>query len=114
MSKKKFRDKKEKKQNDELRSIRQEMLELFDSNPGRGYDFKQVAKRIGLKKKALNSHIFTLLEELEEEGLIRHLPNGAFTSTRKAETLSGKVDHVNPRFAYVVTGQPGKIGRAHV
>ena len=107
MSKKKFKDKKERKQNDELRSIREEMLELFDSNPGRGFDFKQIAKRIGLKKKALNNHLFTLLEELEEEGLIKHLPTGAFTSTKKVEMLTGRVDHVNPRFAYVVTGQPG-------
>ena len=107
MSKKKFKEKKEKKHKDERRSLRQEMLELFDENPGRGYDFKQIARRIGLKKKALNKDLFALLEELEEDGKIKQLPNGSFTSTKKPETLSGKVDHVNPRFAYIVTGIPG-------
>ena len=83
------------------------MLELFDENPGRGYDFKQIARKIGLKKKALNKDLFSLLEKLEEDGKIRQLPNGSFTTTKKPETISGKVDHVNPRFAYVVTGIPG-------
>ena len=107
MSKKKFREKKEKKHKDERKSLRQEMLELFDQNPGRGYDFKQIARKISLKKKALNKDLFALLEELEEDGRIKQLPNGSFTSTKKPETLSGKVDHVNPRFAYIVTGIPG-------
>ena len=107
MSKKKFKEKKEKKHKDERKSLRQEMLELFDENPGRSYDFKQIARKIGLKKKALNKDLFALLEELEEDGKIRQLPNGSFTTTKKPETISGKVDHVNPRFAYVVTGIPG-------
>jgi ribonuclease R len=107
MSKKKFKEKKEKKHKDERKSLRQEMLELFDQNPGRGYDFKQIARKISLKKKALNKDLFALLEELEEDGRIKQLPNGSFTSTKKPETLSGKVDHVNPRFAYIVTGIPG-------
>ena len=107
MSKKKFKEKKEKKHKDERRSLRQEMLDLFDENPGRGYDFKQIARKIGLKKKALNKDLFSLLEDLEEEGKIRQLPNGSFASTKKPETISGKVDHVNPRFAYIVTGIPG-------
>lgn len=107
MSKKKFKEKKEKKDKDERKSLRQEMLDLFDENAGRAYDFKQIARKIGLKKKALNKDLFTLLEELEEDGKIRQLPNGSFTTTKKPETVSGKVDHVNPRFAYVVTGIPG-------
>ena len=107
MSKKKFKEKKEKKNNSEIKSLRNEMLEIFESNPGRGYEFKQIAKKIGLKKKALNNDLFTLLEALEEDGLIKQLPNGAFTSTKKTEAFTGRVDHVNPRFAYVVTGEAG-------
>ena len=48
-----------------------------------------------------------MLDVLERDGKIKQLPNGSFTSTRKAETISGKVDHVNPKFAYIVTGQEG-------
>lgn len=104
MSKKKPKEKKEKKHKDERRSLRQEMLELFDQNPGRGYDFKQIARRVGLKKKTLNKDLFDLLAKLEDEGKIRQLPNGSYTTTRKPERITGRVDHVNPRFAYVVTG----------
>jgi len=105
MSKKKFKEKKEEHHKQEIKSIRKEILSLFEDNPGRGYDFKQIARRVGLKKKALNKDLFSLLDALEEEGKIRHLPNGAFTSTKKAEVIRGKVDHVNPRFAYIITSE---------
>ena len=106
MSKKKFKERKEENNKQELKSIRKELLPLFEENPGRGYDFKQIARRVGLKKKALNKDLFSLLDALEEEGKIRRLPNGAFTSTKKAEVIRGRVDHVNPRFAYIITGEP--------
>ena len=106
MSKKKFKERKEENNKQELKSIRKELLSLFEENPGRGYDFKQIARRVGLKKKALNKDLFSLLDALEEEGKIRRLPNGAFTSTKKAEVIRGRVDHVNPRFAYIITGEP--------
>ena len=105
MSKKKIKEKKEKKGNGEGRSLRKDMLQLFDENPGRAYDFKQIARKTGVKKKVLNKDLFQMLDVLERDGKIKQLPNGSFTSTRKAETISGKVDHVNPKF---------EIGRAHV
>ena len=107
MSRKKIKEKKEKKGNGDGRTLRKDMLQLFDENPGRAYDFKQIARKTGIKKKVLNKDLFQMLEALERDGKIKQLPNGSFTSTRKAETISGKVDHVNPKFAYIVTGQEG-------
>jgi ribonuclease R len=106
MSKKKFKEKKEKKSKDEVKSLRKEVLELFDNNPGKTYDFKQVARKVGLKNKTLNKEIFKILDELVDDGKIKHLPTGTYVSTKKPKSLTGIVDHVNPRFAYVATGDP--------
>ena len=106
MSKKKFKEKKEKKVKGEIKSLRKSIQEIFDNNPGRAYDFKQIARKAGLKKKALNKEIFKILDDLVDENKIKHLPTGTYASARKPKTLSGKVDHVNPRFAYIVTGIP--------
>lgn len=106
MSKKKFKEKKEKKSKDEVKSLRKIILDLFDNNPGKTYDFKQVARKAGLKKKSLNNEIFKILDDLVNDQKIKHLPTGSYVSARKPKSLTGTVDHVNPRFAYIVTGDP--------
>jgi ribonuclease R len=106
MSKKKFKEKKEKKAKSEVKSLRKTIIEIFDDSPGKAYDFKHIARKAGLKKKALNKEIFKILDELQEEGKIKQLPTGAYASARKPKTITGTVDHVNPRFAYIATGDP--------
>ncbi len=104
MSKKKFKEQKQKKQKNEGKSLRQAILSFFDQAPGLSYGFKEVAREIGPKNKAANKDIFTILDELESAGKIHQLADGSFASTKKIETLEGIVDHVNQRFAYVNTG----------
>src|SRR6185369_8051619 len=108
MSKKKFKEKKSKKEKEQKDSVHKQVLRLLNDNPGRAYDFKQIAKKVGAKNKASNSAIFDALGKLESDGKIKHLPNGTFTSSFAGEELTGIVDHVNPRFAYVVTGIEGQ------
>jgi len=108
MSKKKFKEKKSKKEKDQKDSVHKQVLRLLNDNPGRAYDFKQIAKKVGAKNKTSNSAIFDALGKLESDGKIKHLPNGTFTSSFAGEELTGIVDHVNPRFAYVATGIEGQ------
>src|SRR5579864_1663651 len=108
MSKKKFKEKKSKKEKEQKDSVHKEVLRLLNDNPGRAYDFKQIAKKVGAKNSFSNSAIFAALEKLESEGKIKQLANGSFMSSFEAEGLTGTVDHVNPRFAYIVTGIEGQ------
>src|SRR5579871_1915680 len=108
MSKKKFKEKKSKKEKEQKGSVYKEVLQLLNENRGRAYDFKQIAKKIGAKNKALNAAIFEALDDLETAGKIKHLPNGTFASSYHADEIEGLVDHVNPRFAYIVTGIEGQ------
>lgn len=108
MSKKKLQDRQAHRQAAHRTSIYQSILRLFDDAPGKAFNFKQIAKKAGAKNKAQNEQLFSALEKLEEAGKLRHLPNGNYVSTRKGKTLTGTVDHVHPRFAYIVTGMEGQ------
>src|SRR5579859_2155407 len=108
MSKKKFKEKKSKKEKEQKNSVYKEVLDLLNDNPGRAYDFKQIARKIGAKNKALNAAIFEALDDLQSNGKIKQLANGSFASFYEAEGVTGTVDHVNPRFAYIATGIEGQ------
>ncbi|MBX7124174.1 MAG: ribonuclease R [Cyclobacteriaceae bacterium] len=108
MSKRKFKVEKDKKNKGERQSLRSTILDLFNENTGKAFDFKQVARKTGVKKKALNKDLFSMLEELASDGKIKQLANGSYTSTKAQELLTGIVDHVNPRFAYVAIGDGEK------
>jgi len=79
-------------------------MEFFDDSPGSSFQFKQLVREVGAKNKVQNKEVFELLDSLEESGKIRRLADGSYASNRKVESLEGRVDHVNPRFAYVNTG----------
>ena len=104
MSKKKFKEKKEKKVKQEVKSLRKTILDFLEVNAGRAFDFKQIARKTTNKNKVQNKEIFEILEALIEESKIKLLPTGSYSSTRKPKSITGIVDHVNPRFAYVSTG----------
>jgi len=109
MSKKKFKERKHKKQKEEGKSLRKTVQYFFDQSPGQSFDFKQLARQIARKDKGLNKELFNLLDELEESGKIQRLADGSYRSTKKIETLEGVVDHVNPKFAYINTGAENDI-----
>ncbi len=109
MSKKKFQERKQKKQQSEGKSLRSAVLNFFDESPGASYSFKQVARQVGQKNKVINDQLFKILEELESSQKIQQLADGSYASTRKADTIEGMVDHVNPKFAYINTGEENDI-----
>ncbi len=104
MSKRKFQERKEKKNKEQSHSLRRLLLTVFDESAGASFHFKDLVRTLGAKNKAENKEVFHLLDELEDAGKIKRLADGSYASTRKVETLEGVVDHVNPRFAYVKTG----------
>ncbi len=108
MSKKKFKKEKEKKNKKEQGGMYSSLLILLEEMSGKSYSPQQLIKKLGLKKKSLIEDLFKLLDALEEEGKVEQLSSGQYKSTRKKKAMSGLVDHVNPRFAYIVTGIEGQ------
>jgi ribonuclease R len=110
MSKKKFKEKKEKRNKKEQGGMYSTLMLLLEEMAGKAYNPKELVKKLGLKKKSLIEDLYKLLDALEEEGKVEQLSSGQYKSTRasKSKAVTGLVDHVNPRFAYIVTGEEGK------
>jgi ribonuclease R len=108
MNKKKFKEKKEKKQKKEKSGLYSSLLSLLNESE-KGYTAQQLAKKLQIKKKSLIDDLYRLLESLLEDGKVEQLSNGNFKAKRAAagKGVVGIVDHVNPRFAYVATGEEG-------
>lgn len=85
--------------------IRSSILDVLESQPGRAYSIKQITKKIGLKKRDDIKAATILIYEMEEDGKIKQLNNGNYTSSKQGEQTTGIVDHVNARFAYVRIGE---------
>lgn len=102
---KKKKAKSSKKNKEQTGQIRQSIFELLDANPARGYSLKQICKKIGLKKRDDIKQATQLIYDLEEQGKIKQLSNGNYASNRKMKEITGIVDHVSSRFAYVRIGE---------
>lgn len=102
MSKKK--KSKDKKGNDIRGALRSAILSLLESGAGKSLSFKQLVKKLGLKKKDDIKIAGQLLDQLEEEARVRQLADGSFKSDQVQQGLTGVVDHVSSRFGYVKLG----------
>jgi ribonuclease R len=100
---------KRKKQKTSAISFKQQfesgILSALNEAPGRAFSLKQIAKKLGLKKRDDIKAMTFSVYDLEGEGKIKQLEDGLFTSNIKEKTLTGIVDHVSSRFAYVGIGE---------
>jgi ribonuclease R len=93
--------------------LRSNILTLLEEHPGRAYSIKQIVKKLVLKKRDDIKTATFLIYELEDDGKVKELPNGSYVSSQggtgtSGEGVTGIVDHVNPRFAYVRIGADKK------
>jgi len=82
--------------------IKAKVLDYLDSNISKAFSSKQLIKRLNIRDSSSKASVLPILEMLAREGKIEKLRN-SYKSLKKAETVKGIVDHVNARFAYVVT-----------
>ncbi|MBX2895187.1 MAG: ribonuclease R [Cyclobacteriaceae bacterium] len=108
MSKKKFKEKKAKRDKKERSGLYSSLIQFLEESNGKAYSVEQLIRKFGLKKKSLIEDLFKLLDVMVDDGTVEQLSNGHFKITKTTGTLTGVVDHVNPRFAYVNIGEEGK------
>lgn len=87
---------------DHQQKLKNRIRNILDNNPDKAYSEKQLKRKLGFKRKDIVKQIPDALNSLFQEGHLDFLKNDTFRSTRKAEELVGKVDHVSSRFAYIV------------
>lgn len=78
---------------------------LLDEASGKGFSFKQIVKKLNLKKKDDIKIAGFALDTLYDQKKITQSNEGVYLSTRTAEELTGTVDHVSSRFAYIRIGE---------
>ena len=84
--------------------IQASLLTLLDHSDGKSYSFKQIVKKLGLKKKDDIKLVGRMIDEFVEENRIEEVRDGSYRGIAKEEQVTGIVDHVSSRFAYVKIG----------
>ncbi|MBT1685336.1 ribonuclease R [Dawidia soli] len=85
--------------------FQQAILNMLDNSGERGYSIKQILKKLDLKKRDDIKLATLTIYQLEDDEQIKELRNGSFVSNRAQEELTGIVDHVSSRFAYIRLGE---------
>ena len=100
--KKKLKDKSGKDTRSQLESA---FLALLDQSQGKEYSLKQIVKKLSLKKKDDIKMLGHLIDDHLETERIQETKDGGYKSNRVEEEITGVVDHVSSRFAYIKIGK---------
>lgn len=86
----------------DAKQLKERIVGYLDSNMSKAYSSKQIIKRLNLRDAPSKAAVQPLLDSLEQAGKIEKIRH-SYKSLRAPDFVKGVVDHVNPRFAYVIT-----------
>ena len=86
-------------------ALEQQVMEVLNANLTKAYSPNQLIRQLNLTTKTAKAAVSPLLERLEQQGKVRSLPRGKYQTTTKPSFILGKVDFVNPRFAFIVSDE---------
>jgi ribonuclease R len=102
-TKKNRADRKMSDAHDILQKLKSSIRQLLDANAPKALTEKFIVKKLGYKQKAINQQVPAALMQLVQYGKVVLTENGSYASSKQPEYIEGRVDHVNSRFAYIVT-----------
>jgi len=82
--------------------IKESVLQLFRQQSGKPWSIRQMIQTLGVRDKKSKNLVSEVAFRLEDEGIISRNRDGRFVSRQMPSALTGVVDHVNSRFAYVI------------
>lgn len=91
-----------------LKDIEIEILEFFELNEYRTYSVNQIQKAFAIRDRKTKEIYADAVQKLVNENRIIRLPDGDYRFDSDSFQVAGRVDHVNSRFAFVVTEGDGK------
>lgn len=101
MSKKRKKNKSG-KSGDIENKLRTRITNLLNKRINAAYSPKQITQKLGFKRKDYNRAIPEVLTRMEREGQIARVGNGNYKSLKEPDFVTGRLDHVNSRFGYVI------------
>ncbi|MFN8416438.1 MAG: ribonuclease R [Cytophagaceae bacterium] len=95
------------------------VIKFFENTSQYSFGYRELIKKLSITKEKDKSRLKEVLEALVNNGKLHRLPSGSFTIAKKEEiqdtysadsneeprsrkVVAGRVDFVNPRFAYVI------------
>ena len=85
-----------------LDRIKDMIRQVFALNLGEAFSYRQLIKMLGLRDAKSKESLKDILFQMERNEKIHRTPDGRFISAMEAEEYEGRLDHVNPRFGYVI------------
>ncbi|WP_053405275.1 ribonuclease R [Persicobacter sp. CCB-QB2] len=83
-------------------NLESRILQLLNSDPTKSWSVKQLCRKLLLKDRMSKQKAAFFLEDLAGEGDIIFTSDARYQAKDTADRLIGKVDHVNPRFAFII------------
>jgi ribonuclease R len=94
-----------KRDNGPLKDITTQVREFFEKHPGEAYGYQGVIKALRVRDVKSKNAVKNALFALEARDVLRKLSSNKYLLEFEAgddEPLTGRVQHVNPRFGYVI------------
>ncbi|MFK7953366.1 MAG: ribonuclease R [Ekhidna sp.] len=76
---------------------------LFSINDGKAYSYRDLIRKFAIKEKRAKDLLKNQLFSMESKDQIKRLSDGRYISNAESEYITGKLDHVNTNFGYIVT-----------
>lgn len=102
MSNKKGKNKTDKAK-EKIKLLKEEIYDLLKKYPSRAFREKQIIRKLNIKQKHLKNNVDGILLALLREEKIRLTNDGRFSFSKSGNEIVGKVDYVNPRFAFIIS-----------
>lgn len=83
--------------------VKDRLRQIFYEEAGESFSYRQLIKKIGIRDAKTKDALKDILFSMEAQGKIARNRDGRFVSNSTPSVITGKVDHVNPRFAYVIS-----------
>lgn len=87
----------------QISRIKGKLYELFSVNDGQAYGYRDIIRKFNLRDAQSKDFLKNQLFSMESKEKIRRMSDGRYVSMAESEYIQGTVDHVNPKFAYIVT-----------
>lgn len=79
------------------------IVEFFNQNPTKNFNYKQIADALNVKDKELKKLLFSLLNDLAENNILDETQRGQFRLGKGQPFFEGIIDFTNRGSAYVIT-----------
>ena len=83
--------------------VKDRLRQIFYEEAGESFSYRQLIKKIGIRDAKTKEALKDILLSMEAQGKVARNRDGRFVSNSTPSVITGKVDHVNPRFAYVIS-----------